>query len=208
MDSVNAFLQILENRLASLCQFRNSICAQFVVAFELIHILKQTQPLNDCFHIWYSSSCATINACRLGRATDEQVSWHEINAALGQVLLLLSYSPNTNTNCGIGLFPMGNFSKIRRGDVKAQYNLYTDDSFSLLPRRNFNLALLSLLRYIEELGIYVDQFDPVLQFPYTIKEQRINDVCLSYTNDIVWTRAMKFLLTDLKWATACFAKNA
>jgi beclin 1 len=40
---------------------------------------------NDAFHIWHAGPFGTINGFRLGRLSVEQVEWHEINAALGQV---------------------------------------------------------------------------------------------------------------------------
>lgn len=135
------------------------------------------------------------------------MSWQEINAALGQVLLLLSSISFASTS--IVLLPMGSFSKITKaGDHRIQYNLYTDDSFSLLPKRNFNLAMLSLLRYTQELGLSVGQTDPVLQFPYKVYEHTINNTVVVYANDAAWTRAMKFILTDLKWLIAWVVKHA
>jgi len=45
---------------------------------------------NDAFFIWHSGPFGTINGFRLGRLPVEPVEWSEINAALGQVALLLS----------------------------------------------------------------------------------------------------------------------
>lgn len=53
----------------------------------------------------------------------------------------------------------------------------------------------------------VDQTDPVLQFPYKIYEQTIDDAVVVYANDVSWTRAMKFILTDLKWLVAWVVKH-
>ena len=42
--------------------------------------------------------------------------------------------------------PCGSFTKIARsGDGRVLYSLHTDESFSLFPRRNFNLALKAFL---------------------------------------------------------------
>lgn len=45
----------------------------------------QMNVANDAFHIWHAGPFGTINGFRLGRLSVEQVEWHEINAALGQV---------------------------------------------------------------------------------------------------------------------------
>ena len=53
----------------------------------------------------------------------------------------------------------------------------------------------------------VGQTDPVLQFPYKVYEHTINNIVVVYANDAAWTRAMKFILTDLKWLIAWAVKH-
>ena len=53
----------------------------------------------------------------------------------------------------------------------------------------------------------VDKTDPALQFPYKIAEPCINNVLASCAQGQTWAKAMKFLLTDLKWATILFIKH-
>lgn len=64
----------------------------------------QVNVLTDSFYIWHSGPFATINSFRLGRTNQKevcivlyvpvsicgQVSWNEVNAGLGQVVLLLN----------------------------------------------------------------------------------------------------------------------
>jgi len=60
------------------------------------------------------------------------------------------------------------------------------------------------------LGEYIEEHDPVLQLPYPMAQDgRIGDLHVSYTgnDDEKWTRAMKFLLTNLKWIVAWAAKH-
>ena len=86
-----------------------------------------------------------------------KVSWSEINAALGTAALLLSILDENKNNqitfrCH-KIIPMGSFSKIvlllpiqpNTNKSPVTYNLYTDDSFSLFGKRNFNTALNALL---------------------------------------------------------------
>ena len=52
-----------------------------------------------------------------------------------------------------------------------------------------------------------NQIDPALQIPYRVHDHTINDALVIYTSDITWTRAMKFILTDLKWVIAWVVKH-
>ena len=51
--------------------------------------LRQTNVYNDVFCIWHKGPFGTIGGFRLGRTSEEAVEWDEINAALGQTVLLL-----------------------------------------------------------------------------------------------------------------------
>lgn len=81
---------VLESCLSNHFRAQVSSHAQLKMTSNAIKKMEQMNTLNDCFYIWYSKMCATINGFRLGRIAKDQVTWHEINAALGQVLLFLS----------------------------------------------------------------------------------------------------------------------
>jgi len=51
--------------------------------------LRKTNVFNATFHIWHHGHFGTINKLRLGRLPSAPVDWTEINAAWGQVTLLL-----------------------------------------------------------------------------------------------------------------------
>mmetsp|Transcript_7224 Transcript_7224/g.21317 ORF Transcript_7224/g.21317 Transcript_7224/m.21317 type:complete len:123 (+) Transcript_7224:77-445(+) len=51
--------------------------------------IETVNVINDCFHLWYSGQFTTMNGFRLGRHTLNKVDWNEVNAALGDVMLLL-----------------------------------------------------------------------------------------------------------------------
>ena len=71
--------------------------------------------LEDLFRISTEGAIGTINALRLGRLAGVTVDWAEINAAVGQWVLLLHtvahmHSLKFSTHI---LVPMGSFSKVR-----------------------------------------------------------------------------------------------
>lgn len=169
--------------------------------------IKSVNVLNDCFHVWYSGPFATINGFRLGRHPLTKVDWSEVNAALGEITLLL-VSVGFNFTRYI-LVPQGSHSKLKSADdSRQQYHLYIDESFSLLPRRNFNQAISALLVCAEELGNFVANQDPVLRYPYLIQNSQIDSLsCLHSTHEETWTRSLKFLLTDMKWTIMWVAKH-
>jgi hypothetical protein len=61
----------------------------------------------------------------------------------------------TDTTCRYVLIPLGSSTKIARVDgarTLTHYNLFSDESFSLFPRRNFNMALKAFLQCVDEAG--------------------------------------------------------
>ena len=155
-----------------------------------------------------SSDTATTTGTVTPHPTIIRVPWMEINAALGHVALLLS-TLATRPNAGIvlrhSILPMGSTSKIgiRRGESISLYNLYSDDSFLFFGKRNFNIALQCLLECVLDAVEAVQSRDRTVAVPHTIEKQRdgltIGGLSVTYgTNGVEWTRAMKYMLTDLK----------
>jgi Apg6 BARA domain len=124
--------------------------------------LMRYNAINDVFHIWHSGPFGTINNFRLGTLPARPVEWAEINAAFGQAVLALAIvAERSNYEFKkYGLMPMGSFPKIYRvGDKRTVFTLFTDGSFSLFPKRRFNLALVGFLHCIEEMGAFVMRHD-------------------------------------------------
>ncbi len=175
---------------------------------------KQINAMNDAFYIWYAGPYATINSFRLGNLTNKPIEHTEINAALGQAALVLHVIA-LKANIELKHFlisPMGSFPKIVRGDDRrTTYPLFIDSSsFTLFPTRNFNLALQGFMSCIQEVGEYISNYDPTLSVPYKISvhESRIGDLSFVYgSDDEVWTRALKFMLADIKWIIAWYTKH-
>ncbi|TPX40957.1 hypothetical protein SeMB42_g03103 [Synchytrium endobioticum] len=173
--------------------------------------LKRTNVINDTFRIWHDGPFGTINGFRLGRLPSIPVDWSEINAALGQVLLLMDVlATRLNfTFKSYRLVPMGNFSRIEKIEAdKASYELYGSGDIAsvLFHNRRFDMALVALLNCLLQMCELVDQ-DKV-KIPYKISKDRIGDASIRHSNqDETWTKALKFVLINLKWvlAYACMA---
>ena len=115
---------------------------------------------------------------------------------------------------------MGSSSKVGvlhgEGRASVEYNLfYAEDSFQFFGRRNFNTALDGLFRCLKDAADVAASRDQTISLPYDVLipvgrgDITIGGLPISYdvaTGD-VWTRAMKYLLTNLKWLQAFAAKN-
>jgi beclin 1 len=69
-----------------------SVRARMQYANETLGVLSRTNVFNLAFPIWERGPFGTINDLRLGRMPDQPVEWTEINAAWGQVVMLLCVS--------------------------------------------------------------------------------------------------------------------
>ena len=110
------------------------------------------------------------------------------------------------------ILPMGSFPKILKADDRrTAFPLYIDSStFSFFPKRNFNMALSGFMSCVSDVGDHVSNHDPTLSLPYKIStaESKIGDISYTYGGDEeVWTRALKFMLSNIKWTIAWYAKH-
>lgn len=186
------------------------------VSSDRLERLKRTNVFDDAFHISYDGHFATINGFRLGNLQSQKVDWQETNAALGQVVLLLdTIAKRCNFNfTKYRLLPMGSFSKMCKiDDPKTQYELYGSNDLSLgrifwYPR--FDTALVWLLYCIKELGDYAASQDKRFKLRYAIKDDVIGDVSIKcqFQQDAKWTKALKYMLTNLKYLLVYAAKTS
>lgn len=192
--------------------------------------------LNDSFFISHAGPFATINGLRvgheasslthLGEADDssgrrrntqsttetEKVPWSEINAALGQVALLLSILSErqlANIRYRHTIHPLGSTSRIAKGGAANNtYALYSDDSFQLfMGKRNFNIAMQCLMECILDAYECIHRLDPTIVLPYPIVFKNVNGgetlltvggLPVIYSQTTEWTRACKYWMTNLK----------
>lgn len=168
--------------------------------------LKKTNIYNDTFRISHDGPFGMINGQRLGRLPDHPFDWSEINAAVGQALFLLNtLSKKCNfTFKNYKLIPCGSFSKIEKVDGdKSVFECFGSSDFTgmLFWNRRFDSGLVAFLNCIEQLGDYAERSDPKFRLPYRINKDKIGDVSIKmqYNQDELWTKAMKYLLINLKW---------
>lgn len=75
--------------------------------------------------------------------------------------------------------------------------------------RRFDHAMVAFLNCLQQLGDYAESQDSNLKLPYRINKDKIGDVSirLQFNQDEIWTKALKYTLTNTKWILA-FASSA
>ena len=161
------------------------------------------------------------NSTNTTASSTVKVPWSEINSALGSLALLLScleQKKHAEIRYKHEIVCCGSTSKIglgRRDDNQrgvgtmssTHYNLFSDDSFQFFGRRNFNTALFCLVQCVTDAAEAIQRRDPTIHLPHLIersnREVTIGGLPIAYGADgVEWTRAMKYLLTNVKHLTA------
>lgn len=201
-------------RLLELDQEEQSVNNQLKYATEQLDRLSKTNIFNLTFHIWHAGQFATINGLRLGRLPDQIVDWNEINAAWGQTVLLLS-SLCKKLNLKLKryeLVPFGNFSyiKLTEGEMGKELPLYCSGGYKFLGNAKFDTGMVAFLECLQQLQSAMEERGS-FRLPYGMRGDRIVDnereysVKTQFNSEERWTKAMKCLLTNLKWALAWIA---
>ncbi|KAI8900643.1 autophagy protein Apg6-domain-containing protein [Globomyces pollinis-pini] len=198
-----------------------SVNLLFEFAHSRLDTLAKTNVFNDAFRIWH-------DGLRLGRLPNKMVEWPEINAAIGQgisyqntkpkvihssestiVALLLDTIANRIpfTFKQYQIIPCGSFSKIQKLDGdKSTHELYGSSDLTglLFWNRRFDTALVALLQCLHQLGDHAESLDPRYKLPYRIHKDRIGDcsIRMQFNQDEGWTKALKYMLIDVKWMLA------
>ncbi|KAL8585049.1 hypothetical protein ACOMHN_043685 [Nucella lapillus] len=189
-----------------------SIENQMQFAAAQLNKLKQVNVFNSTFHIWHSGPFGTINGFRLGRLPNIQVEWSEINAAWGQAALLLhSLARKIDlTFDRYRLVPYGSYSYIenlewdRKKDVPKELTLYGSGGFKFFWDTKFDQGMAAFLNCLEQLWKKINDGN---NMPYVIYKDRLQDrethnsfsVKTQFNCEEQWTKALKFMLTNLKW---------
>lgn len=174
--------------------------------------LKKTNVFNATFHIWHSGHFGTINNFRLGRLPSAPVDWSEINAAWGQTALLLAVlarKMNLVFN-RYKLVPYGNHSYI---EVLADHSvlpLYGSGGFRFFWDTKFDSGMVAFLDCLQQFKEEVEKGDSGFCLPYRMDKGKIEDsatgnsysIKMQLNSEEQWTKALKFLLTNLKWGLA------
>lgn len=179
-------------------------------AQEQLQALQRTNVYNDTFHIWHDGHFATVNGLRLGSLPSMQVEWPEINAAWGHAALLLH-----TLACKVGfrfsafrVLPLGSQSRMERLSDRATFELYGSREITfgkLFWFKRFDTAMVAFLQCVDELCQHLRHLDAAFQQPYRCERDRLGpdhahmlSVKKQFNSDEEWTKAMKYLLTNLK----------
>jgi len=191
-----------QHELAEHQEQRDALLGSMEIAREQLQALRRTNVVNDVFFIWHDGPFGTINNFRLGRLPGVQVEWSEINAAWGQACLLLHTMARL---CRIQfkcarLLPMGSFPRI--SDGKTTYELFGPvKMFDKLWSNPYDKAMTLYLGCLREFADFAYSKDPTFDLPYAIDSEKgtVGEVSIRLSKEEKWTRALKFMLTDLKW---------
>lgn len=199
----------------------DQMSAQFQLHYttEELSRLKKTNVLNSTFHIWHNGHFGTINGLRLGRLQTVPVEWAEVNAAWGQTVFLLSTLARFT---GVEferyrLVPYGNQSFLEPLEGKRKLlPLYSSGGLRIFTDSKFDAAMVGFLDCLNQLKLHIEKTSqPHFLLPYSIDKDKIGDtnkefysIKTQFNTQERWTKALKFLLTNLRWALTWVAANS
>ncbi|KAJ9589322.1 hypothetical protein L9F63_017481, partial [Diploptera punctata] len=192
-----------------------SLECQLQYAKAQLDRLEKTNVFNATFHIWHSGHFGTINNFRLGRLPSAPVDWSEINAAWGQTALLLTaLARKMNlTFQRYRLVPYGNHSYIEVLSEQRELPLFGSGGFRFLWDTKFDAAMVAFLDCLQQFKEEVEKGDSGFCLTISYGERNGNEeeiegdlqkysVIIQFNSEEQWTKALKFLLTNLKWGLA------
>jgi beclin 1 len=192
---------------------QKSVDNQLRYARTQLERLKKTNVFNTTFHIWHNGHFGTINNFRLGRLPNIPVEWTEINTAWGQTVLLLHSLANKMnlTFERYRLVPFGNYSYLEcLSDKSKELPLYSSGGIKFFWDTKFDQAMVAFLDCLQQFKEQVEKGDDGFCLPYKMDKGRIEDpstgtaysVKIQFNSEEQWTKALKFMLTNLKWGLA------
>jgi len=192
---------------------QKSVDNQLKYAKTQLEKLTKTNVFNTTFHIWHNGHFGTINNFRLGRLPNIPVEWSEINAAWGQTVLLLHSLANKMnlTFERYRLVPYGSHSYIESlTDKSKELPLYGSGGFKFFWDTKFDQAMVAFLDCLQQFKENVGRGDSSFCLPYKMDKGRIEDttsgtsysIKIQFNSEEQWTKALKFMLTNLKWGLA------
>lgn len=196
----------------------SSVENQLEYALSQLCHLRETNIFNATFTILDEGPLGVINNFRMGCLPGVRVGWTEINAAWGQtVLLLFSLSKIAGLQFQrYQLVPFGDHSYLKSLTGDEVLPLFSDGSHSVFLDNKFDCAMKAFLDCLQQFvkEIQKDERCPCLPYSIHVKEGVMEDAwdsgeCCSIRTHLnteeEWSRALKFMLTDLKlilaWAS-------
>ncbi|KJH49252.1 autophagy protein Apg6 [Dictyocaulus viviparus] len=213
-EEARMWLQFRDNhrKLLSIDERTRKADAELRYAAEQHRRLANTNALDLVFHIWTDPSdgmIGEINGFRLGRLPDRLVDWPEINAAWGQLVLLLDVlmkRVNVKQD-NFKLITMGSHSSIeykRSSGEEVKYALFASGSWKPFGNNNMDNGIMAYLQCYEVLRTALQKQNPRFEIPHRIIKDCILHGTMEYSVKMLlnkeerWTKAMKLLLTNLR----------
>lgn len=181
---------------------------------DQLDTLRRADVFNDTFNISSDDKFGTINGLRLGSLDETNVSWHEINAALGQVVLLL-YTCVRILEFDLKdyvLVPMGSTSRIEKVErtdsghySRTPIELFSTGEFSIgriFTRNKLDAGMVALLDVVRRIGAFLVRQDSNNELPFKMTKDKIAGYNIrpsARASNEEWTSACKYLLTNVKW---------
>ena len=187
-----------------------SVKNQLDYASDQLSQLRKTNIFNATFHIWHSGDFGTINGFRLGRLPNDPVDWNEINAAWGQTVLLL-HSLANKINLKFERYrpvPYGNYSYVENlNDKTKELPLYGSGGIKFMWEAKFDSAMVAFLDCLQQFEAVMERDNKGFSLPYKMEKGKIQDkttdawfsIKTQLNSQEQWTKALKFMLTNLKW---------
>ncbi|KAH3760747.1 autophagy protein Apg6 family protein [Pelomyxa schiedti] len=194
------------------CTYNNFCCS-----IEKLRQLNSCNVINDTFHISFSGPYGTINSFKLGNISSiEAMDWPQNNTAWGFLTLLL------NTLARIlkvkfkryQLISTGSRSLVLSRKLNETYELFVEANAVHLGRlfwfNNFDRAVVGVSCCVKELATSITSHtDGSFCLPYNIKGEEIDglSLCMRLNDEVIWTKALKYLLIDCKYLLAALCKQ-
>lgn len=181
--------------------------ASYNIHLNHIDNLRSSNIYKLMFDIKIDEKYAMINGFRIGY----KIVLPEVNAALGQIVLLLTLITKRLDLklANYKLVPMGSQSHIVKFTdsengtrQKKILNLYSSDEFTLGRLFNFNkmdVAMIALLEIVALIEMQLKKIDSELELPFKIYKDTIGGKSIRVTSNSEWTQSCKNLLTCLNW---------
>ncbi|AMD19611.1 HCL540Cp [Eremothecium sinecaudum] len=214
---INQNLKDLEQ--ISFIRDAQSLKNQYELTLNNLDKLRRTNIFNETFRISHSGPFGTINGLRLGGFGQVRVPWQEVNAAMGQLILLLATIAckiHHELDC-YKLKPLGSYSKVEQFDQREQkwitYNAYRNDEFKLgkffHKETSLDKALECIIAIVDQIAKKISELsreqNDDMELPYPMSRDKINSISVKLMGSeptLEWTTACKFLLTNAKWLLA------
>ncbi|CAD5226258.1 unnamed protein product [Bursaphelenchus xylophilus] len=196
-----------------------SLKTQVNYAQEQLEKLLKTNVLDMAFFIWKDGEYGTINGLRLGRLPADNVDWHEINAAFGQVaMLMVVMCRHVSLKLeNYEIVPFGSHSIIRhlKGSKVEEYQLYGSGSWRPFGLSTLDHGIVAFVDCFCQLENKLKENFPKAEriLPYRMVKDKIIDqesqylVKMQLNSEERWTKAMKCLLLNMKRVVGILANN-